>query len=67
MGNMFAPSIPKRAEPTPPSPNDPAIQEAERASAGAMGNTYGRAQTLLTSGQGVTTQPTISKKSLLGQ
>ena len=67
MGNIFSPSIPNRAADTVPTPNDPAIQAAQRAAITQAGQAYGRGQTVLTSGQGDVSTPTIAKKSLLGQ
>jgi hypothetical protein len=64
---MFAPTIPNRAPSTVPTPNDPAMQAAERAQLAQQGQAYGRAQTVLTRGMGDVSTPTIAKKSLLGQ
>jgi len=66
MGSLFS-GPPERAPVTAPTPTDPAIQAAARAAGTQTGQMYGRAQTLLTSGQGDVSAPTIAKKSLLGQ
>jgi hypothetical protein len=62
----FSPSIPARAAPSAPNPNDPNIQAAARAASVNAQNMYGRNQTLLTSGMGDTTAPSIGKKTILG-
>jgi hypothetical protein len=66
MTNMFSPKIADRAAPSTPNASDPAIQDAERATATQAGNMYSRASTVLTSGMGDATAPTIARKSLLG-
>lgn len=67
MGSMFAPNVPERAPATPPTSSDPALQAAQRNALSQQGSMYGRAQTLLTTGAGDTSAPSVAKKSLLGQ
>jgi hypothetical protein len=66
MGSLFSPSIPQRNEPNAPTPSDPAIQAAERSQLTQQGAMYGRAATVLTSGQGDTSPAPVAKKTLLG-
>lgn len=51
----------------PPTQADPSVQAAARAQAVATANAAGRESTLLTGGQGDTSQPSIASKTLLGQ
>lgn len=62
----MGPSFPKRAEPTPPNASDPAIAAARNSALSAATSTYGRPQTNVTGGQGVTTSAQIMRKTLLG-
>ena len=66
MGSLFSPHIPNRATPNAPTAADPAVQAAQRAASKTAEDVYGRQATLLTSGMGDTSTPTIAKKSLLG-
>lgn len=62
----MSPSMPNRAEPTPPTLGDPALNAERNSQIRANANMFGRAATILTSGTGVATPPTVQRKTLLG-
>jgi hypothetical protein len=53
--------------PPPPTPTDPSVEAAADAQRQAQAQAAGRASTILTSGLGDTSTPTLGKKELLGQ
>lgn len=63
---MAGPNIPRRAEPTPPTLANPALDAARTQALDSAQNAFGRAQTILTGGQGVTQPGQLQKKTLLG-
>jgi hypothetical protein len=67
MSGLFGggPSAPAPPPPVPTLAN-PAVLDAERQQEASQAQAAGRASTLLTSGTGVTSQPTLAKKTLLG-
>ena len=67
MGGMFKPSMPAVPKPAPvPEEDDPAIEEARRKEVIAARKAKGRAATLLTGGDGVTSLANVKRNSHLG-
>ncbi len=68
MSGLFGGSASSAPAPPPPVPTlaNPAVLDAERQQAAAQAQAAGRASTLLTGGTGVSSQPTLAKKTLLG-
>jgi hypothetical protein len=68
MSALFdSPKIPASPPPPPaPLPSDTAAQQTAQQQATMEAQAAGRTSTLLTSGQGDTSTPTIAKKTLLG-
>jgi len=66
--SMFSgpPKVTPMAPPAAPTVTDPSVQAAAQAQATAMAQSAGRASTILTSGQGDTSQANVAKKTLLG-
>jgi hypothetical protein len=63
----FSSSTPAVAEATIPTKDDAAVKEAEEAEKERIRKMQGRKSTILTSGQGDTSQASVQKKSLLGE
>lgn len=66
MSSLFGNSMPNRAAPNAPQPNDPALAAARDATAQSAASVYGRAATNATGGSGTTTPAVVAKKTLLG-
>ena len=68
MGGLFSSPSPPPVEPAPPPPtrSDKDVQEAALRERQRRAKATGRAQTILTSGQGVTDEVTPAAKTLLG-
>lgn len=67
--SFFAPKVPSVAAPAPPpTMSDPSVAEARRkAIEDSARKARGRASTILTGGQGDTSNAPVAKKSLLGE
>jgi len=68
MGGIFGGAAPTAPAPPPPPPDrsDADVQLAARNERLRQAGTQGRASTVLTSGQGVTDEVPVVKKTLLG-
>jgi hypothetical protein len=68
MGGLFSPSAPNPPPPPPPPPTveDPAIEDARKKQLDVANKARGRAATLLTGGQGDTSEAPLGKATLLG-
>ena len=69
MGGFISGPKPQAPPPPPPPPerDDSAVQDAARAERRRQAGAKGRASTILTSGQGVTEDTPVVKKTLLGE
>lgn len=56
----------QRAEPTPPTLANPAIDAMRKSQLSNVSDVYGRAQTILTSGQGAADAGTAQRRTILG-
>lgn len=79
MGNLFGGGHPKPAAPAAPAPaaqtpatpdvpmqNSPIVAQPSQSYVASLASAFGRGATILTSGQGDTSTPTIGKKQLSG-
>ncbi len=69
MGGLISPKRPKAPPPPPPPPekDDSEVQAAAAAERERQRKARGRASTILTGGEGLTTNASTARKQLLGE